>query len=367
MILRGPQKTARGGGNGGSSAGRPLALAADDRVVSGRGWSLRFSRRAASASGILALALVLLLAAALMIGEFVVTPGALVQTLLGDPPDRLTGFFVLGRRLPRALVAVAVGASLAVAGAIFQSLTRNPLASPDVIGVSGGASVGAVLVMLVLGGSLDQAALGAAVGAVAIAGVILLLTARSGLHGVQLVLTGVALSAIATAVVDYVLTQVYVASATTAQAWLVGSLQGRSWNDLAPAVIALVLIAPLLMWAAPDARTMSLGDSMSTALGVRTVRTRWVLLAAATLLVAVAVATAGPISFVALVAPHIARRLAGTTSFLAAGLVGAFLLLASDLLALYAFPAPIPVGAVTITLGGGFFLWLLWREGARRG
>src|SRR5690606_10341222 len=210
-----------------------------------------------------------------MIGEFVVTPGALVQTLLGDPPDRLTGFFVLGRRLPRALVAIAVGASLAVAGAIFQSLTRNPLASPDVIGVSGGASVGAVLVMLVLGGALDQAALGAAVGAVASAGVILLLTTRSGLHGVQLVLTGVALSAIATAVVDYVLTQVYVASATTAQTWLVGSLQGRSWNDLAPAVIALVLIAPLLMWAAPDARMMSLGDSMSTALGVRTVRIRW--------------------------------------------------------------------------------------------
>ncbi|WP_217178822.1 iron chelate uptake ABC transporter family permease subunit [Streptomyces sp. AC495_CC817] len=342
-------------------------LTADTRVLRSRHWSLRISRRAAVVCGILSGLLLVLLVAALMIGEYVVTPAALVQTLLGDPPARLDGFFVLGRRLPRALVAIVVGASLAVAGAVFQTLTRNPLASPDVIGISSGASVGAVAVFLVWGGSLDQAAIGAVVGALVIAAVIVLLTARSGLHGVQLILTGVALSAIAMAVVDYVLTQVFVASATTAQTWLVGSLQGRGWSDLVPAVIALALITPLLIRMAPDARMMALGDSVSTALGVRTVRARWMLLAAATVLVAIAVATAGPISFVALVAPHIARRLAGTPSFLAAALVGALLLLAGDLVAQYAFPAPIPVGAVTITIGGAFFLWLLWREGARRG
>jgi iron complex transport system permease protein len=194
-----------------------------------------------------------------------------------------------------------------------------------------------------------------------------LLTARTVLHGAQLILTGVALSAIAMAVVDYVLTQAFVASATTAQTWLIGSLQGRGWSDLLPAAITLVVVALVLAWTAPDARMLALGDGMSTGLGVRTARTRWTLLAAATVLVAIAVATAGPISFVALVAPHIARRIAGVTSFLASGLVGALLLLASDLVALNVFPAPIPVGAVTITLGGGFFLWLLWREGARRG
>lgn len=343
------------------------ALTADDRVLAGRRWSLRYSRRAALVCGILSAVLLLLLIAALMIGEYLVTPQALVRTLLGDPPARLDGFFVLGRRLPRALVAIVVGASLAVAGAVFQTLTRNPLASPDVIGISSGASVGAVTVFLVWGGSLDQAAIGAVVGAVAIAGIIVLLTARTGLHGAQLILTGVALSAIAMAVVDYVLTQVFVASATTAQTWLIGSLQGRGWSDLLPAAITLVVVAIVLAWTAPDARMLALGDGMSTGLGVRTARTRWTLLAAATVLVAIAVATAGPISFVALVAPHIARRIAGVTSFLASGLVGALLLLASDLVALNVFPAPIPVGAVTITLGGGFFLWLLWREGARRG
>ncbi|MFE7196711.1 FecCD family ABC transporter permease [Microbacterium oxydans] len=346
---------------------RTVALTSDDRVLRGERWSFRFSHRTALVCGILAGALLVLLVAALMIGEYIVTPAALIETLLGRPPERLDGFFVLGRRLPRSLVAIVVGASLAVAGAVFQSLTRNPLASPDVIGISSGASVGAVVVMLVLGGSLAQAALGAVIGSLVIAGVIVAFTARSGLHGVQLILTGVALSATAMAVVDYVLTQVFVASATTAQTWLIGSLQGRGWGDLFPASIALLLIIPLLVLAAPAARMMALGDSVSTALGVRTVRARWILLAAATLLVAIAVATAGPISFVALIAPHIARRLTGATSFLASGLVGALLLLTSDLLAQNIFPAPIPVGVVTITVGGAFFLWLLWREGARRG
>ncbi|WP_067243399.1 FecCD family ABC transporter permease [Microbacterium resistens] len=341
-------------------------LSTDERVVAAHRWSFRYRPRSVLMVAATAGALVVLCAVALMVGEYVVSPHALLRTLAGDPPERLDGFFVLGRRLPRALVAIVVGASLAVAGAVFQALTRNPLASPDVVGISSGASVGAVAVFLIWGGSMDQAALGAVAGALAVAGVIVLLTVRTGLHGVQLILTGVALSAIAMAVVDYVLTQVFVASATTAQTWLVGSLQGRGWDDLIPAGIALALITPLLAWAAPQVRMMELGDGMATSLGVRIVRLRWLLLLAATLLVAVAVATAGPISFVALVAPHIARRLSGATGFLAAGLVGAFLLLASDLLAMYAFPAPIPVGAVTITLGGGFFLWLLWREGARR-
>lgn len=343
------------------------ALTEHDLVLTGRRWSARLSRRALLVGAALVLALLALCVTALMVGEYVVTPHVLIRTLLGDPPARLDGFFVLGRRLPRALVAIVVGICLAVAGAVFQALTRNPLASPDVIGISGGASVGAVAVFLVWGGSIGQAALGAVVGAIIMAGCIVLLTARSGLHGVQLVLTGIALSALAMAVVDYVLTQVFVASATTAQTWLIGSLQGRGWSDLLPATAALVLIAPLLAWAAPGARLMPLGDAMATALGVRAERSRWILLVAATLLVAAAVATAGPVSFVALVAPHIARLLSGTTSFVIAGLVGAVLLLASDLLALYVFPAPIPVGAVTITLGGAFFLWLLFREGARRG
>ena len=345
----------------------PHVLGDGQRVLrTRRGWSLRYHRRTAIVVGVLAFALALLLVAALMLGDYVVSPAALIDTLRGQAPDRRTEFFVLGRRLPRALVAMTVGACLAVAGAIFQGLTRNPLASPDVVGVSSGAAVGAVLVMLVFEGSVDQAAIGAAVGAIVVAAVIVLLTWRSGLHGVQLILTGIALSVFAMAIVDYVLSQVFGASATTAQTWLVGSLQGRSWSDLIPALIALALITPLLIWKSADARVMALGDGIAIGLGVRTTRARWLLLVAATLLVAVAVATAGPISFVALVAPHIARSLTKTPSFAASALVGAMLLLVSDLIALYAFPAPLPAGAVTITAGGAFFLWLLWREGRTR-
>lgn len=348
---------------------REHALGPEVRViVSRRGsWSVRYRRRAVAVCGALLGLVALLLLGSLVIGEFVVTPPALVETLAGHPPDRMTEFMVLGRRLPRALVALVVGASLAVAGAVFQSLTRNPLASPDVIGVSSGASVGAVIVLLVLGGSLQQAAIGAVVGAVLLAVAIVLLTLRSGLHGVQLILTGIALSAVAMAVVDYVLTQVFVASAVTAQTWLVGSLQGSGWSDALPASLGLVAVTPLVIACAPATRMLELGESTAASLGVRAARTRWALLAAATLLVALAVATAGPISFIALVAPHIARRLARASGFLAPALVGAALLMAADLVAQHAFAAPIPVGVVTITLGGAFFLWLLWREGGRRG
>ncbi|KAM9862286.1 iron chelate uptake ABC transporter family permease subunit [Leucobacter sp. BZR 635] len=347
---------------------RDHALTSDDLVLRDpRGkWSLRSSSRTARVCAALVVLLLGLVVAALMLGEFTVTPAQIIETFRGNAPDQRTEFFILGRRLPRALVAITVGACLAVAGAVFQMLTRNPLASPDILGISGGASVGAVMVMLVWGGSTAQASLGALIGAVAMAALIVALTARTGLHGVQLILTGVALSAIAGAVVDYVLSQVFVASATTAQTWLVGSLQGRSWADLVPAVAVLAVAAPILLWKAADARTMTLGDSAAIGLGVNAARTRWILLFVATLLVAVAVATAGPISFVALVAPHLARRLCRAESFLAAGLTGAALLLVSDLVALYAFAFPVPVGVVTITLGGGFFLWLLWREGRRR-
>lgn len=329
-------------------------------------WSIRYRKRTARVALALVAALVVLLIAALLLGEFQVTPAALLDTLRGQAPNAQTEFFVLGRRLPRALLAIAIGAALAVSGAVFQAITRNPLASPDVIGVSGGASFGAVLVMLVLGGSLDQAALGAALGALGAAAIIVLLSARTGLHGIQLVLTGVGLAAVTMALVDFVLSQVFVASATTAQTWLVGSLQGRSWSSLTPTLIALLAIAPILAWKTPDLRALALGDDSAAALGVRTNASRWILLVAATLLVAVAVAAAGPISFVALVAPHVARSLARGPSLVVSALVGALLLTLSDLVALYAFPAPIPVGAVTISLGGLFFLFLLWREGARR-
>ncbi|WP_062392876.1 FecCD family ABC transporter permease [Gordonia phthalatica] len=344
-----------------------IALTRDDRVLIGPGdrWSYRFSVRTTIVVFALLVVLAVVFVASLLLGEFRVTIPDLIDTLFGRPPSRLTEFFVMDRRMPRVLVAMTVGAALATAGAVFQHLTRNPLASPDILGVSNGASVGAVIVIVVLGGSLDQAALGAAIGALVAAATIMLLTIRTGLHGVQLILVGVAIAAIGTAVVDYILTQVFVASAVTAQTWLIGTLQGAEWGDLTPVCAALGVVVVVLAALGPDTRVAELGDATAAALGVRTVRHRWVLLTVATILVAAGVAVGGPIAFVALVAPHIARSLCRRTSFLAAALTGALILSVADLIALYAFRVPIPVGAVTISVGGVFFLWILIREGVR--
>ncbi|WP_235738585.1 FecCD family ABC transporter permease [Nocardioides alcanivorans] len=329
------------------------------------GWSLRFEVRPAVVTVILVVLLVSVVLASLVIGEFRITAADAVSTLLGNPPDRITDFFIYERRLPRALVAVVVGASLATSGAVFCALTRNPLASPDIIGVTQGASAGGAVVLLLLGGGLAQVAAGAVTGAVVTSGLIALLAWWRGLSGARLVLLGVALGAVASAIVAHLLARVFVASAVTAQTWLIGSLQGRGWSELRLPLLCLVLAGAVVWKQSANLRALALGDEVAVALGVRVGRTRALLLVAATLTAAFAVATAGPISFVALVAPHVARMLTRSDRVLPAALVGGLLLLVSDLVAQHAFALPVPVGVVTVVLGGLFFLGLLWREGRR--
>ncbi len=306
--------------------------------------------------------LLLLLGAALVIGAYRVSAADAFWTLLGDPPAPRTEFFVNQRRLPRALVAVTVGASLAVSGALFQRLTRNPLASPDIIGVSGGAAVGAVLVVI-RGGSPAAASLGAFVGALLAATLLLAAAARGGLTGSRLVLLGVAVGAFCAGLVDHLLNRTFVASAVTAQTWVVGTLQGRGWPELRPMVLGLLVVAPVLAAVAPRLRLLGLGDELAQGLGVRVTGLRWVALLAATALVAVAVSVSGPIAFVALVAPHAAARLVPDPGLFTTGLLGGLLLLGADLLAQHAFGVAVPVGVVTAVLGGVFFLVLLVRQG----
>lgn len=329
-------------------------------------FSLRLTSRNIYFSIVLLTGLGFVLFASLVVGEYRVTVPEVLVTLRGEAPSDRINFFITERRLPRALVAMAVGAALATAGSVFQSVTRNPLASPDIIGVSAGASAGAAFVILMVDGSPVQAALGAFVGAVLTAGLIAVLAGRNGLSGLRVVLVGVALGALASAAVSYMLTQVFVASAVTAQLWLIGSLQGRGWDELWFIVPALLLALPVLARFSGRLRILAMGEELATALGVRVEPTRRVLLLFATLLVAVAVATAGPISFIALAAPHISRRITRTTALFPAIMIGSLLLALSDLIAQNLFTHPIPVGVVTITIGGVFFLWLLVHEGSGR-
>lgn len=338
-----------------------------DQVLRVGRYTVRFDRRATTVTAILLGLVVVLVLVSLMVGEYTIGPRALWDVVTGHPQRRLDRFFVVDRRLPRVLVAVGVGAGLAAAGAIFQRLYNNPLASPDVIGFTSGSAVGAVVVFIALGGTLTMGAIGAAVGALATLAIIGVLTVIGGLRGTRLVLVGIALGALAQSATFYILSQAYLPSAAVANAWLIGSLGGRGWGQVVVVSVGLAVVAPLIAVLSRAFHALDLGDTVATTLGVHSGRARMGLMAGATVLVGLSVAAAGPIAFIALAAPHLARGLTRTpgAGVFAAACTGALLLGVSDLVAEHAFPAPVPVGVITVSIGGVFLIWLLVREGLR--
>ncbi|MGC3864258.1 FecCD family ABC transporter permease [Micromonospora chersina] len=333
------------------------------------GLSLRLRPRAlvvGLAGTLLALTLAVLAVGA---GDYPIAPADVLRVLAGggSPAER---FIVTELRLPRLVTALAVGAALGLAGAVFQSLTRNPLGSPDVLGVTSGAATGALVVVVLGGGSAALA--GAAAGGGLAAG--LLLYALAGRHGVgghRLVLVGIGVTAILTGVNGWLLTRAPLMDAARAALWLTGSLDGRGWANALPVLGALAVLLPAVMLArAPALRLLEMGDDSAAGLGVPVRRVRVAALGAAVLLVSVAAAAAGPVSFLALTAPHLARRLtrAPGPNLLPSAVVGAALLLAADQVAQHAVAGrQLPVGVVTGVLGGGYLAWLLAGErGGRR-
>ena len=297
-------------------------------------------------------------------GEFSIPPKDVVETLLGGG-DRSTRFVIETLRLPRALTGILVGAALGAAGAIFQSITRNPLGSPDVIGFVQGASAGAVLEIVVLGGGAFAIAMGAIVGGVATAIVVYVLAYRGGVQGYRLVLIGIGIAAMLVAVTDYLLTRSTLEQAQAANVWLTGSLNGRGWEHVRPVAAALSILLPATALLARQLRMLELGDDVARALGVSIERSRLALVLVAVLLAAVATASAGPVVFVALAAPQIARRLtrAGGPGVGCAALMGAALLLGADFASERMFgPTQLPVGVMTGVAGGLYLIWLLRRE-----
>ncbi|GAA4660049.1 FecCD family ABC transporter permease, partial [Kineococcus glutinatus] len=304
-------------------------------------------------------------------GDFPLTPREVLAVLLGGG-DGGARFVVLELRLPRVAAAVLVGAALAVAGGLFQLLTRNPLGSPDVVGFNQGAAVGALVVLLLLGGTDAAVAGGALVGGLASAfAVYLLAVGRHGGEsaGYRLVLVGIGLSAVLQAVIHYLLTRARLEDAMGAQLWLTGSLNGRTWQHLVPLVVALLVLLPVALALGRPLALLSMGEELATALGVRSGRVRLVAVLVAVGLTAGSTAAAGPVLFVALAAPQIARRLTRTTGagLGTAALTGAALLLLADVVA-QRIPAPtqLPVGVVTAAVGGAYLAALLvgqWRRG----
>ncbi|MFE2429254.1 FecCD family ABC transporter permease [Streptomyces sp. NPDC059373] len=297
-------------------------------------------------------------------GDYPMSPPEVLRALAGNG-SAAQDFIVNDLRLPRVVTGLLVGAALGLAGALFQSLVRNPLGSPDVLGFTQGAAAGALVVVVAGGGSVALAG-GAVAGGLVTGVVIYALAWRQGVHGYRLVLVGIGVSAVLTGVNGYLLTRAQLMDAARAVLWLTGSLDGRGWEDALPLAAAMAVVVPVVLLGCGRAlAVIEMGDDAASALGIRVERVRLVLLAGAVLLASFAAAAAGPVSFVALTAPQLARRLtkAPGPNLLPSMCAGAALLVGADWAAQRVFAGhQLPVGVVTGVLGGGYLVWLLATE-----
>ncbi|MBB5908676.1 FecCD family ABC transporter permease [Actinoalloteichus hymeniacidonis] len=310
---------------------------------------------------VLAVALLGAFVAALALGEFPIPVSEVLAWLTGGAQPA-TEFIIGGLRLPRALTGILVGVALGLAGALFQNLLRNPLASPDIIGITSGASASAVLCIVVFGVSGTLVSVGAVLGGLATAAAIYLLAWRRGVTGQRLVLIGIAVAAILSAVVSYLMTRTRIETAQEALVWLTGSLDARTWAHATPLVWCLLVLVPGVVVLSRPLRALQLGDDSASALGVRVERSRLGLIMIGVALASVATAAAGPVSFVALIAAPIARRLltGAGLALLPSALVGGLLVVVADLMAQHLITgADFPVGVVTGLIGAPYLLWLL--------
>ncbi|WFB11865.1 iron chelate uptake ABC transporter family permease subunit [Streptomyces sp. LX-29] len=297
-------------------------------------------------------------------GDFPIPAADVVRTLLGEG-DPIQDFIVNELRLPRLLVGLLVGAALGLSGAIFQSISKNPLGSPDVIGFSQGSAAGGLTVIVLTQGSPVAVAAGAVVGGLLTGLGVYALAWKRGVHGYRLVLVGIGASALLGSVNGFLLTKADDLDAARAVAWMTGSLNGRDWEQVWPLLWSCVVLIPVVLWHSPALRMLEMGDDSAYSLGVPVERTRTVMMLASVLLLTAATAAAGPISFVALVAPQLARRLTRSPgpNLLPAAWMGAALLISADWASQRAFGSDqLPVGVVTGLLGGVYLVWLLATE-----
>ncbi|MGM7698396.1 FecCD family ABC transporter permease [Microbacterium sp. A84] len=319
-------------------------------------------RRHAVASIVLGVLLFALAAVALMVGNTFYTPGEVIRVILGETVPGAS--FTVGElRLPRTALAILAGVAFGIAGVSFQTLLRNPLASPDIIGITEGASAAAVVGIIVLGVSGPMVSILALAGALITAIAIYLLSKKGGFSGIRLILIGIGVGAMLQSVVSYVLSRAAQWDIQTAMRWLTGSLNNASWEDVAPLAIASVVILPLLFSQAKALGMLQLGDDSASGLGVRVNATRLTFIIGAVALLGFATAATGPIAFVAFMSGPIAARITGPGAnlLLPTALVGAVLVLGGDLIGQFLFETRYPVGVITGVLGAPYLIYLLIR------
>lgn len=303
---------------------------------------------------------------AMTVGTLALTPGEVVRALFGGG-DASTVKVVTDVRLPRILTALFAGAALGASGAVFQSVSRNALGSPEIIGFTTGAATGAIMQIVVFQAGGVRVALGALLGGVVTAVVVYLLSVRGRASGgYQLILTGIGVGAVLQALNEAMLAYGNLDQAVQANVWRAGSLYMRGWEHVLTVAIACVVLLPVLCALGRRATLMEMGDDIARQLGVRTERVRVILIFAAVLLAAAATAACGPIAFVALAAPQLVVRLTGPRGLpvIGAAAMGACLLVVSDIVSqLLPVEATVPIGRVTGVIGGVYLIWLLTRKG----
>jgi len=341
---------------GGAPAPRPSTVA-----------RLRRARRAQTVRRtvvvlVLAALVVVLAAASLMYGHTTYSLGDVGRVILGRTVPGAS--FTVGElRLPRTVLGIVAGLAFGLAGSTFQTMLRNPLASPDVIGISTGAGTGAAFAIIVLGLGSVGTAVFAIVCALAVAATVYALSYRSGVSGTRLILIGIGVAAMLESVTTYLLSRASQWDLQEAMRWLTGSLNGAAWLTTVPALIALLVLGPLLLGAGRHLEALQLGEDAAAALGVRVEATRIVMIVSAVALIAFATAASGPIAFVAFLAGPIAARLTGggRPVLVPAALVGAVLVLASDFAGQWLVGTRYPVGVITGVLGAPYLIYLIIR------
>jgi iron complex transport system permease protein len=303
-------------------------------------------------------------AISITVGDFPMSLAEVWATILGGGTDQ-SNFIVNTLRLPRLLTAVLTGLAFAMSGAIFQSLARNPLGSPDIIGFDSGAAFGAVLVILVTGGSSREAALGAVLGGLTTALLVYFLAWKRGVKTYRLVLVGLGVGFVMAAAIDYLITRAEIFDVQRAAVWLTGSLNGRGWDHVATAGLALLVLTPFVLLLNRRLILLELGDDAAAGLGIRVERSKLGLAVVGVLLAALAVAAVGPVGFVAFVSGPVARRLVRSPhpAVIPSAFVGAFFMVGADLVARRVIaPTELPVGIATAVVGAPYLIWLLTRQ-----
>ncbi len=342
----------------------PTGGSATLRVWRFGSYSLLFDLRLIAVGSTLLLIVIGLGAYALSVGTLKIAVSDVIQILLGNGSG-VSERVVINIRLPRVLTGIFAGAALGASGAIFQSISRNALGSPDVIGFTTGAATGAIAQIILFDGSPSQIAIAAVVTGMLTAVVVYLLSSNRGGGGYRLVLTGIGVGAILGALNGLMLVKGNLDDAISANLWLAGSLNARSWLHVWPVLLGTVLVIPGAAVLARSLTLIEMGDDLARQLGIRVERTRLVAVFLAVLLAALATAAAGPIAFVALAAPQLHARLAGTANLavFGAAAMGALLLILADLITqLLPLGFAVPIGRMTGIIGGLYLIWLLTRS-----